>query len=68
MPGGEIAPGADQHDDPLPLQFLVVGELALGVGKGDLMGAEIDIAVLAVVLAGDHRGEDEPDAAGAQIG
>ena len=66
-PGGQVGAGADEPDDSLPLQLLVVGELPLRLGIGDLVGAEVDIGVLAVVLAGDHRGEDEPDLARPQI-
>ena len=66
-PGVQVGSGADEPDDPLPLQLLVVGELPLGLGEGDLVGAEVDVAVLAVVLARDHGGEDEPDLARPQI-
>ena len=66
-PGVQVGSGADEPDDPLSLQLLVVGELPLCLGEGDLVGAEVDVAVLAVVLARDHRGEDEPDLARPQI-
>src|SRR5215213_6156789 len=66
-PGVQVGSGADEPDDLLSLQLLVVGELSLRLGEGDLVGAEVDAAVLAVVFTRDHGSEDEPDLARPQI-
>ncbi len=68
LPPLQVGGGADHAHDPLSLELAVERELALRLGVGVVLRAEVDPAVQALVGAGEDGREDEAELAGPEIG